>query len=109
MLWPKPAKSFRPGDRVIFSTPRHGANPGIGAKDVRPEPNGEGYRYIVEDFWIVANTNEAQVVVKTRQGRTHVLDAADARMRVASWWQRLIHHHRFPKRQPGTPQRSLPA
>ena len=109
MLWPRPAKSFRPGDRVIFSMPRHGANPGIGAKDIRPERRGEGYRYIVQDFWIVANTDGAQVEVKTRQGRIHILDAADARMHIASWWQRLIYHHRFPKPQSGTPRRSLPA
>ena len=109
MLWPRPAKSFRPGDRVIFSMPRHGANPGIGAKDIRPERRGEGYRYIVQDFWIVANTDGAQVEVKTRQGRIHILDAADARMHIASWWQRLIYHLRFPKPQSGTPRRSLPA
>jgi hypothetical protein len=30
-------------------------------------------------------------------------------MHIASWWQRLIYHHRFPKPQSGTPRRSLPA
>ena len=64
MPWPKPAKSFRPGDRVVFSMIRHGTNPAVGAKDVRPEQRGEGYRYIIQDFWIVTNTDRERVVVK---------------------------------------------
>ncbi|MGD0463578.1 MAG: hypothetical protein ABSB74_13920 [Tepidisphaeraceae bacterium] len=88
---------------MIFSLPTRGTHPGLGAKDVRPERHGEGYLYIIDKFWVVAQTRDKQVVVKTRKGRIHLLDTADPRLHVASWWQRLIYRHRFPKPEPCTP------
>jgi hypothetical protein len=109
MLSSKHPKSFHPGDRVIFSVARRSPNPAHGAKDVRPERKGDAYQYIVEDFLIVANTRGGQIVVKTRQGGIHVLDTDDDRVHVASWWQRLIYRHQFPKPASGTPPRNLHA
>jgi hypothetical protein len=109
LLLSRLTKSFRPGDRVIFSLRRHGARPAVGARDVRPEPNGEAYWYVVDKLWVVTETRGDYVVVQTDRGRIHILDAADSRLRRAPWWQRLIFRHRFPKPQPIAPQRGLPA
>jgi hypothetical protein len=109
MLWSKPAKSLRPGDLIIFSLPGRSTNPGLDAKDVRPERHGEGYLFTIEHFWVVANTHGAQVAVRTRQGGIRILDTADGRMHVASWWERLIYRRRFPRPACGTPHSAPPA
>jgi hypothetical protein len=99
MFSSKPASSFRVGDRVIFSLHRQDARPGRGAKTVRPEPNGEGYLYLVDNLWLVAETRGAHVVVQTGRGRIHRLNATDARLHLAPWWQRLIFRNRWPREQ----------
>jgi len=109
MLSSKPTKSFRPGDRVIFSLRRRSTHLRIGAKDVLPERHGEGYLYLVDSFWLVTQARGALVVVTTGQGRIHLLEAADTRLHPASWWQRLIYYRRFPKLEPSAPRRGLPA
>jgi hypothetical protein len=109
MLSSKPTKSFRPGDCVIFSLHRRSTHPRLGAKEIQPERHGEGYLYLVDDFWLVTQSRGAQVVVKTSRGRFHLLETDDTRLRLASWWQRLIFRHRFPKLEPIALRRGLPA
>lgn len=94
------SKTLQPGDRVIFSATKHGPRPTPRAKDVRPEPNGEGYSYCVDKFWIVTEKRERQVFLLTRKGKLRVLGADDPRLHVASWWQRLIYRKRFPQGNP---------
>ena len=99
MLSSKPTSTFRPGDRVIFSMHRHGTRPRLGAKVVRPEPHGEGYLYMIDNLWLVAETCGSDVVVQTGRSRIHRLNATDARLHLATWWQRLIFHNRWPREQ----------
>jgi hypothetical protein len=100
------SRTFRPGDRVIFTAPKHSAHPGPRAKEIWPEPAGEGYSYVVDKFWIVTETRGAQVAVTTRRGKVHLMDADDPHLHLASWWQRLIYRRRFP--QPPHPDVSGP-
>jgi hypothetical protein len=84
------------GDRVIFSVTRHGTHPHVRAKDIRPAPHGEEYVYAVDKFWIVTERRERLVVVRTRRGKVHCIEADDPRLRLAPLWQRLIYRSRFP-------------
>jgi hypothetical protein len=94
------SKALQPGDRVIFSAIKHTSHPSPRAKDVRPEPNGEGYLYHVDKFWIVTEKREDQVFLLTRRGKVRVLGADDPRLHVASWWERLVYRKRFPQANP---------
>ena len=105
----KVPRPLHPGDWVIFSAPKHGVHPGPRAKDIRPERSGEGYLYVVDKFWVVSEARGNQVVLKTRRGKAHVVDANDPNLRLASWWERLIGRRRFPKPQSSAEQNRLPA
>jgi hypothetical protein len=91
------ARMFRPGDPVIYRATKHSAHPGPRAQEVTAETYGEGYSYVVDKFWVVAETRpDGQVVLKTRRGKTHRLSADDPRLRPARWWERLWFRDRFP-------------
>jgi hypothetical protein len=94
--------SYRPGDRVIFSLTRHGTRVEPQAREVRPEPHGEGYVYAVDKFWVVADQHDGVIAVRTRRGKIYYVEANDPRLHVASWWQRMIYRNRFPKTQPSS-------
>ena len=106
MFSKKLAASLHRGDWVIFSAPKHSAHPGPRAKDIRPERSGEGYLYVVDKFWVVSEVRDHQVVLKTRRGKTHVMDADDPHLHLASWWQRLVCRGRFPKSETAVEQKS---
>ena len=91
------AQNFRPGDPVIYRATKHSAHPGPRAQAVSAETNGEGYSYVVDKFWVVAETHpDGQLVLRTRRGKTHQLAADDPRLRLANWWERFWFRNRFP-------------
>jgi hypothetical protein len=91
------SRELHPGDAVIFSTIKRGTHPGPRAKEIRPEPRGEGYLYAIDKFWTVTEAHGGQVALLTRRGKIHIVNADDPHLHRASWWLRLIYRNRFPK------------
>src|SRR5688572_29271998 len=87
---------YRPGDWVVYRKHKHSASPGPRAKDVAPEPNGEQYSYCVDKFWVVLAVEGERVVLATRRGKNHVVEAGDLNLRPARWWERVLFRDRFP-------------
>lgn len=91
-------KRLRPGDAVIYTVQKQGPHPGPRAKEVDATPHGEFYVYQVDKFWTVQDvTEDGRVVLRTRKGKTHLVDADDPRLRKAHWWERWLFRSRFPK------------
>jgi hypothetical protein len=92
------SREFQAGDPVIFRMRKHSTHPGPRAKNVMPQPRGEAYSYQVDKFWIVARVQEdGKLVLKTRRGKTHVVEPDDINLRRAHWWERWLYRDRFPK------------
>lgn len=90
--------SYRRGDPVIFRMSKHSTHPGPRARNVKPATKGEEYSYQVDKFWTVAEVLEdGRLRLKTRRGKEHIVDAEDAQLRPARWWERWIHRDRFPR------------
>jgi len=90
------SRQLRCGDPVIFCATKRGTHPSPRAKEIRPEPHGDGYVYAIDKFWTVTEQRGNQVVLMTRRGKVHLVDADDPHLHRASWWQRLIYRGRFP-------------
>ena|SRR6516165_5509422 len=91
------ARQIRPGDCVIYHKQKLSSHPGPHAQDIRPAPNGDTYSYSVLKFYrVVAVQPDQTIVVCTRRGRRRTLAIADAAMRLAHWWERLLFASRFP-------------
>lgn len=94
-------QNFHVGDQVVYKVCKCTTHPGPRARQVRPAPRGETYSYVVDKYWIVADWQDAgKLVVRTRRGKAHVIDADDPRLRRATWWERWLHRHRFPELPP---------
>lgn len=92
---------YRPGDRVIYTAPKHSAHPGPRAEAVQPERHGEGYSYDVKKYWLVAQVQtDGLVTVITRRGKERVVPASDPRLRHARWWEAFFFSSRFPRLPP---------
>ena len=90
------ARQFRPGDCVVYHKQKLSAHPGP-HQDIHPAPNGDTYTYSVLKFYrVVAVPTDQTIVVRTRRGRRRTLAIADAAMRLAHWWERLLFGSRFP-------------
>lgn len=88
---------FKTGDCVVYRVSKHTPHPGPRARDVRPEPEGEYYSYEVDKYWVVADVlSDGKLVLRTRQGKEHVVDPNDPKLRRANWRQRVLHRKRFP-------------
>ena len=89
---------FRPGDPVIFRQPKLGLKPGRRARQVRPFPRGDGYAYVVDKLWVVAEARpEGTLVMRTRRGKMRVVQASDEKLRRPTLWERLLYRGRFPR------------
>jgi len=89
---------YKPGDPVVYRMQKQSTHPGRRAKNVRPSPHGETYDYLVDKFWIVAEVRQDnKLLVKTRRGKEHLVDASDPNLRRPRWWERLVYRRRFPR------------
>jgi hypothetical protein len=102
-------QDYHPGQWVVYRRTKHTEHPGPRARRIHPAERGETYWYEVEKYWVVEQLREdGTIVLLTRRGKRHQVDAADPRLRPARWWERLWYRDRFPLQQPdavGTPQR----
>lgn len=91
-------RTYKPGEWVIYRKYKHSTSPGPRARDIHPEPKGEGYTYEVDKFWVVVETREDdKVLLKTRRGKVQVIDCDDPLLRRVKWWERLLYRNRFPR------------
>jgi hypothetical protein len=91
------ARTFQPGDYVIYRKPKFSVHPGPHARSIDPAPKGDYYSYWVDKFWrVVAVESNDQIVICTRRGKQHTLPAADPALRRAWWWERILFRSRFP-------------
>ena len=87
---------FERGDWVVYRKTKFGERPTGRAVDVTPSAHGDGYTYLVDKYWVVESTKEnGRVVVRTRRGKRHEIDADDRRFRRAALWERVLHRTRF--------------
>lgn len=92
------AAKYRLGEKVVFKSTRYSVCPSPRAKNIIAAPNGEAYEYEVDKYWIVIEADQPDsVLLQTRTGTTHRLASDDVRLRKATWWERIIHHHWFPQ------------
>ncbi|QDV14892.1 hypothetical protein CA51_48020 [Rosistilla oblonga] len=90
------ASKLKRGDWVIYRKQKSSTSPGARATDVHPTPGGDTYHYLVDKFWVVeAVLENQQILLRTRRGKQHTIDANDPRLRRASWWERLMYRSRF--------------
>ena len=88
--------TYNTGDWVVFRKTKFSERPTDRAVEVTPCPNGDGYTYQVDKFWVVESVRpDGRVVVRTRRGKRHEIDADDRRFRHASLWDRVVHRGRF--------------
>jgi hypothetical protein len=82
---------------VIYRKQKLSVHPGPRAEDIHPAPNGDTYTYCVAKFYrVIAVQPDQSILVRTRRGRQRTLAAADAALRRAHWWERLLFASRFP-------------
>ena len=87
---------YQPGDWVVFRKTKFGVRPTDRAVEVTPCPNGDGYTYQVDKFWVVERLlQDGRVVVRTRRGKRHEIDPEDRCFRHASLWDRIWNRDRF--------------
>lgn len=91
-------KTFQPGDRIVYRKTKHSRQPGPRAEAIVPAQRGDDYAYCVDKYWIVRDlTDENQLRVITRTGKTHLLDSNDPNLRHANLWERWFLSERFPE------------
>jgi hypothetical protein len=89
-------QQFQPGDWVVYRKTKFSTHPGPRAQNVTAARSGDQYAYTVDKFWVVANVlDNGQLVLHTRRGKEHVVDADDPDLHRARWWERLIYRQRF--------------
>ena len=89
---------FQIGDLVVYSAQKHSGHPTLNAQSVQPEAHGEGYRYLVRKYWVVAGIAEdGSLDLRTRRGKHRRVTAADPILRRAYWWERMFFSDRFPQ------------
>jgi hypothetical protein len=87
---------FTTGDWVIYRKLKHSASPGPRAHNISPSSHGELYNYFVDKFWIVQSVlPDGRLLLQTRTGKTHVINASDPHLRRARWWERWLYNSRF--------------
>lgn len=92
-MWRRPFKS---GDLVVFRRHKHTTHPGPRAQEVEATAHGDLYNYYVEKSWIVAGVEaDGRLLLKTRRGKTHLVDPNDPNLRHATLWDRLRYRRRF--------------
>jgi len=85
------------GDWVVYRKQKSSTSPGPRAKGVYPSPKGELYHYVVDKYWVVQSIREdGTLELRPRQGKVHLIDPSDFRLRRAAWWERLLLARKFP-------------
>jgi len=90
-------RSFKIGDQVVYRRTKHSTSPGPRAEEIDPASKGDLYTYKVDKYWVVNDVKpDGSIEVRTRRGKTHLLDRDDDKLRHASWLERWLKAKRFP-------------
>ena len=90
-------RNFKTGDFVIYAMPKRSRQPGPRARSIHPAAMGDDYAYVVDKFWVVSEMiGDDQVLLKTRRGKTRIVQIEDPLLRKARWWERWRYKSRFP-------------
>lgn len=88
-------RKIKVGDWVIYRKQKISKSPGPRAVDVRASSGGETYQYMVEKFWIVEELHGDGMRLRTRRGKQNTIAFDDPRLRIPSWWEKLLYRQRF--------------
>jgi hypothetical protein len=81
---------------VVFRKWKQTTRPGVRAQEIHPAPRGETYLYCVEKIWRVIDVISGdKLVLQTRRGKTHVIDANDPNLRRVTLLDRIRHRDRI--------------
>ena len=95
--------TYQTGDLVIYTLPKRSRHPGPRARSIHPAPMGDDYSYVVDKFWVVSElVGDDQVLLRTRRGKTRIVQIEDPLLRKARWWERWRYRTRFPDPAAGT-------
>jgi hypothetical protein len=87
---------FKAGDLVVYRRMKNTTHPGRRAQEVEAAAHGDTYQYFVEKSWIVERVEgDGNVLLKTRRGKTHVVEPNDPNLRHATLWDRIRYRKRF--------------
>ncbi|WP_148075597.1 hypothetical protein [Bythopirellula goksoeyrii] len=91
---------FHKGDCVVFRRMKCNTQPSRRAQNIQAAHHGDDYYYVVEKCWIVAEVlKEGKLLLKTRSGKSHIVDASDPKLRPASIWDKIRYRSRFSQLQ----------
>lgn len=92
-------REVKVGDWVVYAKGKHSESPGPRAQDITAASKGDDYHYTVEKYWLVTEVRaDGTLLLRTRRGKQHEIEAGDIRLRHATLWERWRHRHRFPPR-----------
>ncbi len=89
--------SYQPGEPVVCCVTKRSSKPGPRAKNVRPDPNGDGYTYQVDKLWLVEDQVDDEVILLTRRGKRHVVREDNPMLRRPRLLERILFRSRFPR------------
>lgn len=91
---------FHKGDCVIFRRMKCNTQPSRRAQEVQAAKHGDDYYYFVEKCWVVADVrDDGKLLLKTRSGKSHLIDADDPKLRAPNFWDRIRYRARFSELQ----------
>jgi len=77
------------------------------ARNAPPEPHGEGYLFVVDEYWRICEQHAGHLLLRAQSGKTLLTEVTDPHLHVVSWWERLFYRHRFPKSDISSSQGTL--
>ncbi len=92
-------RNYCQGDLVVYRLTKQSESPGPRAQSIEPSRYGESYRYQVDKYWIIESLNDEGIVVRTRRGKTRMINHDDRCLRRANILERTFLRGRFPDPQ----------
>lgn len=89
-------RELKPGDWVVYRKQKSSTSPGPRAKRVVAAKRGETYSYVVDKYWVLKRRlDDDTLLLCTRTGKEHIVQASDPRLRLARWWERWLFADKF--------------
>jgi hypothetical protein len=89
-------RHYRTGDWVVYGERRFTTCPSRQAHDIDASENGDFYSYTIDKHWVVAEVRtDGKLLLRTKRGTSHVIDASDLKLRHATLWERIRYRNRF--------------
>ena len=90
------SSDWHAGDWAIYRKSKRSTHPGRRALEVKADPKGESYAYVVDKFWVVDEVMaDGMIVLRTARGKKHSISPDDRNLVRPSLWTRLRWTERF--------------